>query len=93
MQASDWSPWVAGLVGLGDAEVVGETVSTLHAFDIPLVLASPRLAEMVTQEGNTPGNTPGNTLTTAPDLGSIVQVSGRLSNSQPLLPSPSSHTL
>ena len=57
----------AGLVGLGDAEVVGQTASTLHAFNIPLVLASPRLAEMVTQEGNT--------LTTAPDMGSIVQVS------------------
>lgn len=54
-----------GLVGLGDAEVVGETVSTLHAFNIPLVLASPRLAEMVTPEDNT--------MTTAPDMASIVQ--------------------
>ncbi|KAE8750488.1 hypothetical protein FOCC_FOCC002782 [Frankliniella occidentalis] len=54
-----------GLVGLGDAEVVGETVRTLNAFHIPLVLASPRLAEMVPPESNT--------LTTAPDMASIVQ--------------------
>ena len=54
-----------GLVGLGDAEVVGQTVGTLRAFNIPLVLASPRLAEMVTAERNT--------LTTAPDMASIVQ--------------------
>ncbi|KAK3932494.1 Metabotropic glutamate receptor 3 [Frankliniella fusca] len=54
-----------GLVGLGDAEVVGRTVSTLNAFHIPLVLASPRLAEMVAPETNT--------LTTAPDMASIVQ--------------------
>ena len=55
-----------GLIGLGDAEVMGETVSALHAFDIPLVLASPRLAEMVTPKGNI--------LTTAPDISSIVKV-------------------
>lgn len=55
-----------GLIGLGDEEVMGETVSALHAFDIPLVLASPRLAEMVTPKGNI--------LTTAPDISSIVKV-------------------
>lgn len=54
-----------GLVGLGDAEVLSQTVSTLHAFNIPLVLASPRLAEMMAPEDNT--------LTTAPDMASIVQ--------------------
>ncbi len=56
-----------GLVGLGDAEVISKTVSTLNAFHIPLVLASPRLAEMLPPESNT--------LTTAPDMASIVQVS------------------
>lgn len=54
-----------GLIGLGDAAVMGETVSALHAFDIPLVLASPRLAEVVTPKGNI--------LTTAPDISSIVK--------------------
>lgn len=46
--------------------MLSETVSTLHAFNIPLVLASPRLAEMMAPEDNT--------LTTAPDMASIVQV-------------------
>ncbi|XP_066995173.2 metabotropic glutamate receptor 5 [Anabrus simplex] len=54
-----------GLIGLGSPDVVGETVTTLHAFNIPLILASPRLAEMVTQEGNI--------LTTAPDMSSVVK--------------------
>jgi hypothetical protein len=51
---------------MGDPEVVGETVMTLHAFNIPLILASPRLADSVIQEGNI--------LTTAPDMSSVVQV-------------------
>lgn len=54
-----------GLIGMGDPEVVGETVMTLHAFNIPLILASPRLADSVIQEGNI--------LTTAPDMSSVVQ--------------------
>jgi hypothetical protein len=55
-----------GLIGMGDPDVVGETVMTLHAFNIPLILASPRLADSVTQEGNI--------LTTAPDMSSVVKV-------------------
>jgi hypothetical protein len=51
---------------MGDPEVVGETVMTLHAFNIPLILASPRLADSVIQEGNI--------LTTAPDMSSVVKV-------------------
>jgi hypothetical protein len=51
---------------MGDPDVVGETVMTLHAFNIPLILASPRLAESVVQEGNI--------LTTAPDMSSVVKV-------------------
>nr|CAD7568150.1 unnamed protein product [Timema californicum] len=55
-----------GLISVGDPDVVEETVRTLHAFQIPLILASPRLAEMVRQEGNI--------LTTAPDMSSVVKV-------------------
>jgi hypothetical protein len=55
-----------GLIGMGDPDVVGETVMTLHAFNIPLILASPRLADSVIQEGNI--------LTTAPDMSSVVKV-------------------
>nr|CAD7594801.1 unnamed protein product [Timema genevievae] len=55
----------AGLISVGDPDVVEETVRTLHAFQIPLILASPRLAEMVRQEGNI--------LTTAPDMSSVVK--------------------
>ena len=55
-----------GLIGMGDPDVVGETVKTLHAFNIPLILASPRLADSVVQEGNI--------LTTAPDMSSVVKV-------------------
>lgn len=51
---------------MGDPDVVGETVTTLHAFNIPLILASPRLADSVTQEGNI--------LTTAPDMSGVVKV-------------------
>jgi hypothetical protein len=51
---------------MGDPDVVGETVMTLHAFNIPLILASPRLADSVIQEGNI--------LTTAPDMSSVVKV-------------------
>ncbi|KDR13974.1 Metabotropic glutamate receptor 5 [Zootermopsis nevadensis] len=54
-----------GLIGMGDPDVVGETVTTLHAFNIPLILASPRLADSVTQEGNI--------LTTAPDMSGVVK--------------------
>nr|CAD7426564.1 unnamed protein product [Timema monikensis] len=54
-----------GLISVGDPDVVEETVRTLHAFQIPLILASPRLAEMVRQEGNI--------LTTAPDMSSVVK--------------------
>jgi len=57
----------AGLIGLGETEVIGETVTMLHAFDIAMVLASPRLAEMVVPFGNI--------LTTASDMGSVVRVS------------------
>jgi hypothetical protein len=55
-----------GLIGMGDPDVVGETVMTLHAFNIPLILASPQLADSVIQEGNI--------LTTAPDMSSVVKV-------------------
>lgn len=55
-----------GLIGMGDPDVVGETVATLHAFNIPLILASPRLADSVIQEGNI--------LTTAPDMSGVVKV-------------------
>jgi hypothetical protein len=55
-----------GLIGMGDPDVVGETVTTLHAFNIPLILASPRLADSVIQEGNI--------LTTAPDMSGVVKV-------------------
>lgn len=51
---------------MGDPDVVGETVTTLHAFNIPLILASPRLADSVIQEGNI--------LTTAPDMSGVVKV-------------------
>jgi hypothetical protein len=51
---------------MGDPDVVGETVMTLHAFNIPLILATPRLADSVVQEGNI--------LTTAPDMSSVVKV-------------------
>jgi len=51
---------------MGDPDVVGETVMTLHAFNIPLILASPQLADSVIQEGNI--------LTTAPDISSVVKV-------------------
>lgn len=54
-----------GLIGLGDPDIVGETVTTLHAFNIPLILASPRLADSVIQEGNI--------LTTAPDMSGLVK--------------------
>nr|XP_018915268.1 PREDICTED: uncharacterized protein LOC109042796 [Bemisia tabaci] len=54
-----------GLIGVGDAEIVSETVLTLHAFKVPLILASPKLAEMVKQKGNI--------LTTAPDLSSVTR--------------------
>jgi hypothetical protein len=55
---------------MGDPDVVGETVTTLHAFNIPLILASPRLADSVVQEGNI--------LTTAPDMSGVVKVRKRL---------------
>jgi hypothetical protein len=55
-----------GLIGMGDPDIVGETVTTLHAFNIPLILASPRLADSVIQEGNI--------LTTAPDMSGVVKV-------------------
>jgi hypothetical protein len=55
---------------MGDPDVVGETVTTLHAFNIPLILASPRLADSVIQEGNI--------LTTAPDMSGLVKVRKRL---------------
>jgi hypothetical protein len=51
---------------MGDPDVVGETVTTLHAFNIPLILASPKLADSVIQEGNI--------LTTAPDMSGVVKV-------------------
>ncbi|KAJ9583137.1 hypothetical protein L9F63_022516 [Diploptera punctata] len=53
-----------GLIGMGDPEDVGETVAMLHAFNIPLILASPKLADSVTQQGNI--------LTTAPDMSGLV---------------------
>ena len=60
---------------MGDPQVVGETVATLHAFNIPLILASPKLADSVPQEGNI--------LTTAPDMSGLVMVSMFLRKTKP----------
>ena len=55
-----------GMIGVGDSNSLEQTSGALHAFNIPMISASPEHAEKLGKEDNI--------LTTAPDMSGQARV-------------------